>query len=272
MSISIELMFILIAVILIFMLNYINVIDTKKFIGDSVPLFQSLMEDDYKFLLSVKYGEDTEIDVNQLFTLRVRNAILALVFFLILLLTGANAKNFFISAMLAFGIAFAVFKMPYMQLKSVYKKKMYRINLMLPYYLKSLEILIQHYTVPVAIARSIDTAPEIFKPGLRKLISKIEAGDMTVNPYMDFAKEYPVRDSMRMMRLLYRLSLGSQENKQEQLMMFSKTVSSLQNKAREQKYKNRLETMEHKTMMMLFTTGGGIILLLLLSITRMMMI
>ena len=55
-------------------------------------------------------------------------------------------------------------------------------------------------------------------------------------------------------------------------MMFSKTVSTLQNKAREQKYKNRLEKMEQKTMMMLVCTGGGIILLLLMSITRMMML
>ena len=64
---------------------------------------------------------------------------------------------------------------------------------MLPYYLKGLEILIQHYTVPVALARSIDTAPDVFKPGLQRLISKIEAGDSSVDPYMDFAKEYPVR-------------------------------------------------------------------------------
>ena len=37
---------------------------------------------------------------------------------------------------------------------------------------------------------------------------------------MAFARRYPVRDSMRMMRLLYRLSLGSQERKQEQLIVF----------------------------------------------------
>ena len=36
---------------------------------------------------------------------------------------------------------------------------------------------------------------------------------------MDFARDYPVRDSMRMMRLLYRLSLGS-NRKQEQLLTF----------------------------------------------------
>ena len=103
-----------------------------------------------------------------------------------------------------------------------------------------------------------------------ELIKKIDEGISTVDPYMDFAKEYPVRDSMRMMRLLYRLGLGSQENKTEQLMMFSRTVSSLQNKARETKYKNRLETMENKTMMMLGVTGAGIIALLLFSMMQMM--
>ena len=139
-------------------------------------------------------------------------------------------------------------------------------------YLKSLEILIQHYTVPVALAKSIDTAPDVFKPGLQRLIAKIEAGDSSVEPYMDFAKEYPVRDSMRMMRLLYRLGLGSQENKQEQLLMFSRTISSLQNKAREQKYKERLEKMEKKTMVMLFATGGGIMLFILISMMSMMQI
>ena len=67
---------------------------------------------------------------------------------------------------------------------------------------------------------------------------------------------------MRMMRLLYRLGLGSNENKQEQLIMFSKNVSSLQNKSREQKYKDRLEKMESKTMRMLFVTGGLSIMIL----------
>ena len=144
------------------------------------------------------------------------------------------------------------------------------MDTMLPYYLKSLEILAQHYTVPVALSRSIDTAPEIFRPGLRKLVAKIDAGDSTIQPYIDFANEYPVRDSMRMMRLLYRLSLGSNQDKHEQIMMFSKTVSVLQNKAREQKYQARLEKMERKTMVMLFATGGGVILVLFLSMTVLM--
>ena len=140
---------------------------------------------------------------------------------------------------------------------------------MLPYNLKGLEILVQHYTVPVALAKSIDDAPEIFKSGLKDMVAKIDAGDSSIQPYMDFANQYPVRDSMRMMRLLYRLGLGKQEDKQERLLMFSRTVSNLQSKARETKYKERLGKMESQTMVMLVATGGGIMVLILFAMLYM---
>ena len=88
---------------------------------------------------------------------------------------------------------------------------------------------------------------------------------------MDFAKEYPVRDSMRMMRLLYRLGSGEQEKKHQQLESFSKSVSSLQAKAREQKYQARLYSMERRTMIMMVVTGGGSLVLLLISIFMVIM-
>ena len=51
--------FIIIAAILIFMLEYTKTIDTRRFIGDTEPYFNFLMEDDYKFLLNLKYdGND----------------------------------------------------------------------------------------------------------------------------------------------------------------------------------------------------------------------
>lgn len=262
---SIGLAFVIIGVLLIFMFNYSKKINLQRFVKDTEPYARFLMEDDYEFLLRVKYGEN--IDVNELYSKRVRDGIIITIVMVFLFL-----QNFsFISLLLAVIIGYVVFKSSYTQLKSYYKNNLYRINLMLPYYLKSLEILIQHYTVPVALRRSIDTAPEIFRGGLNELVSKIEAGDSTVDPYMDFAKQYPVRDSMRMMRLLYRLGLGSQERKEEQLMMFSRTVSNLQNKAREQKYKERLDKMEGKTMLMLFVTGGGILGVLLFAMYSMML-
>ena len=203
---------------------------------------------------------------NKLFSNRIRNALIAIVFVFFIFLSRMS----FLYVVFAVIVGFLVFKLPYTQLKKYYKANLHKINLMLPYYLKSLEILAQHYTIPVALSKSITTAPEIFKPGLERLVEKIEAGDSSVQPYMDFANEYPVRDSMRMMRLLYRLGLGSQENKQEQLLSFSRTISSLQNKARSQKYQERLDKMENKTMVMLFGTGGGIIFFLLLSMMTMM--
>ena len=178
-------------------------------------------------------------------------------------------SQFMLNLVIAVAVAALIFKMPYIQLKNYYKQHLHEIDVMLPYYLKSLEILIQHYTVPVAIGKSIADAPDIFKPGLRRMIDRINSGDASVDPYMEFANTYPVRDSMRMMRLLYRLGIGSQERKQERLMMFSKTVSSLQNKARETKYKERLNHMESRTMLMLIVTGVSVMGLIL--ITMMMM-
>ena len=131
-----------------------------------------------------------------------------------------------------------------------------------------MEVLAQHYTIPVSLAKSIETSPEVFKAGLRKLIQRINDGDSTIDPYMDFAKEYPVNDSMRMMRLLYRLGIGSQENKHEQLVMFSRSVSALQNKARETRYKERLNKMEGKTMIMLGAVGGSVMVVLLFAMLQ----
>ena len=258
---------VIVAIIVIFIALYNQIIDTKSFISDVKPIVKNLMEKDYEFLLRVKY-KDKNLDINKLFSNRIRDGILTAALAIFVLAITGNFSYMF--AMGAGILGYIMFKNQYSNLKSYYKARLHYMDSMLPYYLKSLEILLQHYTVPVALSRSIETAPEIFRPGLRKLVSRIDEGDSSIQPYIDFANEYPVRDSMRMMRLLYRLGLGSQEEKHEQIMMFSKTVSTLQNKAREQKYKNRLESMEKRTMVMLFATGGGVMLILFLSMTIMM--
>lgn len=255
----------IVGVIILFLLVYNNVISTKTFMGDNQKYFDLLKEKDYEFLLRTKYG-DKVIDPDALYMKRVRNGLMVSIVLIFVFITKLSIIYIIISLVLGY----IVFKSDYNNLKSFYKKHLNEIDSLLPYYLKSLEVLIQHYTVPVALARSIDDAPDVFKPGLRELVGKIEAGDSSIQPYMDFAEQYPVRDSMRMMRLLYRLGLGEQEKKHEQLNAFARTVSSLQNKAREQKYKARLEKMESKTMAMLVCTGGGTMVLLLISIFMLM--
>jgi len=251
---------ILVGVIVFFLLIYTGAISTSKFFGENKGLFQMLQEKDYEFLLRAKYGERV-YDVSEVFRKRVFKGLIAMCIMLFIFI--GNLQGIYILISVAFG--YLIFKTQYIDLKKFYKKHLNTIDSLLPYYLKSLEILVQHYTVPVALARSIEDAPDVFKPGLRELVSKIENGDSTVDPYMDFANQYPVRDSMRMMRLLYRLSLGEQDKKHEQMLSFSKTVSSLQLKAREQKYKARLNAMENQTMKMLVCTGGIALILMLIA-------
>lgn len=249
----------IVGVILVFVLVYNKTIDSKQFILDNKKYFEMLREDDYNFLVYAKYGDS--VDVDKLFQKRINSAFLTAVLFLFIFLTQLSLLNVTLSIV----IGYFVFKSSYMSLKKYYKAHLHEIDIMLPYYLKGLEILVQHYTVPVALGKSIGDAPDIFKPGLRDLIAKIDAGDASIDPYMEFANQYPVRDSMRMMRLLYRLGIGSQEKKQERLLMFSRTVSSLQNKARETKYKERLNFMENQTMVMLVVTGIGVMIIILVS-------
>ena len=256
-----------VGLIIIFLFNYLGTFNFNKFVDDNKVLFAKLKEDDYDFLLVSKYGE--KVDLNLKYQKRVKTAIMTFLILLVASITSIQSLNFAVKLVLCFAGAYLMFKDDYNKVKSYYKMHLHEINLKLPYYLKSLEILIQHYTVPVAITRSLESAPEMFKPGLRDLIAAIDSGDSSIEPYMAFARRYPVRDSMRMMRLLYRLGLGSQERKQEQLMAFSKTISNLQNKSRETKYKERLEKMEKKTMTMLTSTGAGVMIILVLAIFQM---
>lgn len=257
--------FAIVVLIVLFVLSYSGAISTKKLYEDNKALFSMLKEKDYDFLVKAKYGSDIDPDV--LFEKRIKQSMIGLVIILAILLFNFSWINLIIGII----IIIVVYKNQYSSLKSYYKKHLTEIDQTLPYYLKSIEILAQHYTIPVAISKSIETAPDMFKEGLQELIKKIDAGDSSIDPYVEFANKYPVRDSLRMMRLLYRLSIGAQENKQEQLLVFSKSVSSLQNKAREQKYAKRLNVMEKKTLAMLMVTGGGTMLVLFIAMMMMMM-
>ena len=201
----------IIGVLLYVILEYNGSISTNKFLNDNKDIFIKMKEKDYDFYLKAKYGD--AVDIQSIYNARLRNGML--VMFLLILFFIADLS--YIKVIITLIAAYGVFKLPYFQIKRYYKAHLSQIDMMLPYYLKSLEILVQHYTVPVALGKSVNEAPEIFRNGLLELLEKINAGDSSINPYMDFAKEYPVRDSMRMMRLLYRLSLGK-ENKNNYLL------------------------------------------------------
>ena len=255
-----------VGIIIFFVFSYIGTFNVNTFIDDNKALFEKLREDDYNFLLIAKYGE--QVDCNAKFNQRVKTSLVVFLIGMFFAITSVRTVNLAVQLVIVLFITYLIYKDDYNRVKNYYKVHLHDINLKLPYYLKSLEILIQHYTVPVALTKSLEEAPEMFKPGLRDLVAAIDSGDSSIDPYMAFARRYPVRDSMRMMRLLYRLGLGSQERKQEQLIVFSRTISNLQSKSRETKYKERLDKMEKKTMTMLTATGAGVMVILLLSILQ----
>ena len=108
--------FVSIAIILLFMFQYNNVIDTNRFIKDSQPYFKFLMEEDYKFLLAVKYGSKiTERDVDTLFGQRIRNGMITILAMIFINLSALN----FIWILASILIGFIMFKSPYSSLKKI---------------------------------------------------------------------------------------------------------------------------------------------------------
>ena len=161
--------FLLIGIIVFFVLIYNNKINTSMFLDDNQKYFDLLKEKDYEFLLKIRYG-DAKIDSEALYMKRIRNGLIVTIALIFVFITNLSFINIIIACILGF----IVFKSDYNKLKGYYKKHLNEIDSLLPYYLKSLEVLIQHYTVPVALARSVEDAPEVFKPGLRTLIGKID--------------------------------------------------------------------------------------------------
>ncbi len=159
----------ILAVIVIFIFTYNGRINTNKFFEENMNYMLKLKEDDYDFLLRTKYGDD--VDSDALFSKRIRNGALAGGVVFVLFITDISI----ITVIIAIVAAIFMFKLDYLNLKSYYKKHMHKIDSLLPYYLKGLEILIQHYTIPVAIGKSINDAPDIFKAGLQKLIDNINS-------------------------------------------------------------------------------------------------
>ena len=147
----------IVGIILILLFNYVGLFSFNKFVQDNNVLFERLKEKDYDFYLRSRYGD--KVDINAKYQSRVKSAIIFFVFGMVIAITMVDTINFAIKLVVVLLISFLVFKDDYNRVKKYYNVHLHDINLKLPYYLKSLEILIQHYTVPVALGKSINDAP-----------------------------------------------------------------------------------------------------------------
>ena len=62
------------AVIIIFVMQYIGGFSINKFIDDNANMFKKLQEDDFEFYAKARYGDS--VDIEKLFNQRLRDALL----------------------------------------------------------------------------------------------------------------------------------------------------------------------------------------------------
>ena len=138
------------ALLILFVLNYTGKINVSRFVSDNEVYFMKLKESDWDFYVKARYGDSANADF--LFNKRVKNGLVTIVVILCFMISNLS----YITVLFSFIAGFLVFKLDYNNIKTYYKKHLHDIDAMLPHYLKSLEILIQHYTVPVALGKSIN--------------------------------------------------------------------------------------------------------------------
>ena len=151
----------IVGVILIFVFNYVGFFSFNKFVEDNNMLFERLKEKDYEFFLISKYGD--KVDVKAKYQSRVKTAIVVFIIGIIVAMTSFQSLNFAVKLVLVLGVTFLIFKDDYSRVKNYYAVHLHDINLKLPYYLKSLEILIQHYTavsLPITIYLALSNSYE----------------------------------------------------------------------------------------------------------------
>ena len=76
------------AVIILFVMQYIGGFSINKFVDDNAVYFKRLQEDDFEFYAKAKYGD--AVDIEKLFNARLRQALLLSLFlgFMLINLVG----------------------------------------------------------------------------------------------------------------------------------------------------------------------------------------
>ncbi len=79
---------IIVAVIIFFVCEYSGIVSTSRFVNDYQGVLLRFKESDYDFLLKARYG--SEIDVNEMYNKRIKNAILVLGFVMFILIADMS--------------------------------------------------------------------------------------------------------------------------------------------------------------------------------------
>lgn len=221
-------MFIICFMILWLCLGYLWFYD-KNFNSDEMNLIYSILQEkDFSFLVNSLGKKSVAKSIRERLIYAIAAFILSISYFS----TELTYQNILISILCACG----VYKLTYVALKSKYKKELKVAQKLFPYYLNSLCILVQNNPIPLAVSKSIQDAPELFKNDLTILALDIHEGKKKgVKPYQDFADKYKqIPDLSRISRTLYNISI-TVSNRDKILSALSKMSNEKVNTARKMK-------------------------------------
>jgi len=143
-----------------------------------------------------------------------------------------------VAAILLFAaVFFATYKFFYVFLVIKDRARIKRLNMMLPYTIKSIAYLANVYPVNNALIKSIELVPLEFKEDLKELCNDIDDDPISFTPYQRFIDRYDGRLSRLdyYLKTLYRMSKSAGKEELKLLSNLNETISEEMSNARKLK-------------------------------------
>ena len=240
-----------IILIFILLIYYVLYFDSDSLVNEYYQVMNLIIEDDLEY-----YGNKVKNkNLKQLFNERIMFTSLSM--FILLCFRTNIILIFVLGTIIYYGY--------YYLLKNSYYVIVKKTNDKFPYYLNNLAILIQQNAVPVAINKSIEHAPNVFKDELKVLVNEIHHDAGSIQPYLTFAKKFEnIEDINRIMRTIYNLALKS-SNRDVMITSLSKITNEKLNTQIKLEFKNKLDSLQ-TTNYLLFLWLGFLILSMITNI------
>lgn len=127
-------------------------------------------------------------------------------------------------------MAFCFFA-PTISMNLATKNTIKEIEIAFPQWLMELALLLQGNNVQVAISKTVDTAPVVLRPELKKLVEGFERDTHSIVPYNEFLKTFDLPEIKSAMRMLYSITATGTGNIDEQITDLIKKQNVLMDRA-----------------------------------------
>ena len=124
---------------------------------------------------------------------------------------------------LSLAIAYIIYKLDYLLLKSVFKQQQKAIKNTFPLWMATLEILIVTNNIPNTLEKSLPSCPKPIKKDLEKLVLKLNRNPVDKEAYTSFLAEYNISEIQEIVLDLYQFNFIEKDN-------ISKEFSALHNR------------------------------------------